>query len=119
MANKSVENIFLGYYSGVVRGYGFHTKPADAKTIIFLVAYSPLILLGLVGNSLSFIVMNSKQMRKQSFSIYLASIAIFDTTCVFFRLAMCLSLFYKIITKTILGVFRPAYSVTVPIVEYF
>jgi len=24
----------------------------------------------------------------------------------------------KIITKTILGVFRPAYSVTVPIVEY-
>lgn len=66
--------------------------------MIMLFIYGRLVLFGFIGNSLTIIVMHTKKLRKQSYSIYCSVLALFDSLTLCERFLSLLSMLYRRIT---------------------
>ncbi|KAL4216305.1 hypothetical protein ACF0H5_024031 [Mactra antiquata] len=92
--NNTTSEDIVNYSQYNDTGFPFE-RPAEWGFWMKFVLTPVIVLAGLIGNTLSFIVMKSKTLRHKSYSHYLSALAIFDTLTLLIRQVHTVDEFYS------------------------
>ena len=85
------------YFIAVITDSSGRQRDNLVYDIIILSLYGSLTVFGLLGNTLAFILMLSKSLSKHSYSVYCATLAVFDSCSLLVRTVMCMGIIHRLI----------------------